>query len=372
MGDSTLRRVLLTGDTVGGVWTFTLELAELLIAEGIDVCLATFGRMGSAAQREEAAAIPGLEWLDSSFKLEWMDDPWNDVERSGCWLLDVEKRFKPDVIHLNTLCHGALDWNAPVVVTVHSCVVSWWAAVKRVPLPNSWNRYRSEVKRSLKCADLVTAPSQPMLASVRENYGLDLACSRAISNARKATQFRIEPKHPFVLAAGRLWDEAKNIQALTEIAPRLPWPVFLAGDHQSPDGEVARLRGCSLLGQLSTADLASWFARAAIYALPARYEPFGLSALEAALSGCALVLGDIPSLREVWQDAAVFVPPDKPELLEAALRGLIEDPAHRERMARLAVSRARHYTPARMAAEYLESYEIARRCAGERRLACAS
>ncbi len=32
--------------------------------------------------------------------------------------------------------------------------------------------------------------------------------------------------------------------------------------------------------------------------LPARYEPFGLSVLEAALSGCALVLGDIPSLRE--------------------------------------------------------------------------
>ena len=50
--------------------------------------------------------------------------------------------------------------------------------------------------------------------------------------------------------------------------------------------------------------------RAAIYALPARYEPFGLSILEAALSGCALVIGDIPSLREIWADAALFVPSD--------------------------------------------------------------
>ena len=47
---------------------------------------------------------------------------------------------------------------------------------------------------------------------------------------------------------------------------------------------------------LSGEDIRPWFARAGIYALPAVYEPFGLSVLEAALSGCALVLGDIPSL----------------------------------------------------------------------------
>ena len=58
-----------------------------------------------------------------------------------------------------------------------------------------------------------------------------------------------------------------------------------------------------LLGSLSPRALAAWLARAAIYCLPARYEPFGLSVLEAALSGCALVLGDIPSLREIWDDA---------------------------------------------------------------------
>jgi glycosyltransferase involved in cell wall biosynthesis len=182
----------------------------------------------------------------------------------------------------------------------------------------------------------------------------------------------MESKEPFILAAGRLWDEAKNVRALAEVAPRLPWPVFLAGDRRSPDGTAARLHGCNLLGQLRTADLASWYARAAIYALPARYEPFGLSALEAALSGCALVLGDIPSLREVWQDAAVFVPPDNPELLEAALRRLMDDPPQRERMAARAADRAHRYTPSRMVAEHLGAYEIALECAGERRRACAS
>ena len=64
-------------------------------------------------------------------------------------------------------------------------------------------------------------------------------------------------------------------------------------------------------GRLTPPQMARVVSRApSIYALPARYEPFGLSVLEAALSGCALVLGDIPSLREIWDGAALFVDPD--------------------------------------------------------------
>ena len=56
---------------------------------------------------------------------------------------------------------------------------------------------------------------------------------------------------------------------------------------------------------------------AAIYALPARYEPFRLEVLEAAAPGCALVLGDIASLRELWDGAALFVAPDDDRALRA-------------------------------------------------------
>src|SRR5207248_6075453 len=87
------------------------------------------------------------------------------------------------------------------------------------------------------------------------------------------------------------------------------------------------------LGSLSPPHFADWLARAAIYALPARYEPFGLSVLEAAQAGCALVLGDIPSLRENWDGAAVFVSPDSPPELEAALAALIREPQRRDRLA---------------------------------------
>ena len=112
-----------------------------------------------------------------------------------------------------------------------------------------------------------------------------------------------------MLAAGRLWDDAKNVgRARARRADWLPGRVCRGRRRARPDGQSVALAGCPrLLGELPRDELADWYARAPIYALPARYEPFGLSVLEAALSGCALVLGDIPSLREIWGGAALFV-----------------------------------------------------------------
>ena len=111
-----------------------------------------------------------------------------------------------------------------------------------------------------------------------------------------------------------------------------------------------------LLGRLSQRALAAWLGRAAIYCLPARYEPFGLSVLEAALSGCTLVLGDIPSLREIWRHRAVFVPPDDPEALEEALSRLIADPDRRASLAAGSRARALQLTSERMVEAYLAAY----------------
>jgi glycosyltransferase involved in cell wall biosynthesis len=96
--------------------------------------------------------------------------------------------------------------------------------------------------------------------------------------------------------------------------------------------------------------------------------------LEAALSGCALVLGDLASLRETWGAAALYVPPDDHEALRATLQHLIAQPTERERLAQAALARARHFTPARMADSYLSAYaRLAPRFADTRReeFACA-
>src|SRR6185369_13010706 len=96
--------------------------------------------------------------------------------------------------------------------------------------------------------------------------------------------------------------------------------------------------------------------RASLYVLPARYEPFGLSVLEAALSGCALVIGDIPSLREIWEDCAVYVNPEDDEMLAAEIRRLIGNPGELARYAALAQLRGSQFTVDRFGRQYMEAY----------------
>ena len=260
-----------------------------------------------------------LQLFTAPYKLEWMEHPWEDVAAAGEWLLEIERRVLPDVVHLNGYAHAALPWRAPVLVAGHSCVLSWWEAVKGEPAPARWDRYRREVARGLAAADMIVAPTRAMMESLERHYG-PLRAGRVIPNGRDPSRFHPAEKQPLVFAAGRMWDEAKNLTALDAAARRLAWPVFVAGETARP-AAAARL-----LGRLSAACVAEWLSRAAIYALPARYEPFGLSALEAALSGCALVLGDIPSLREVWGDAACFTPPGDPDALHRAIAALIGNP----------------------------------------------
>jgi glycogen synthase len=142
-------RILMTADTVGGVWTYALELARALAPRDVRVDLATMGDRPTPAQRREAREVPGLELFESSFRLEWMEAPWDDVARAGEWLLGLEERLRPDVVHLNGFAHGALPWRAPVLVVGHSCVLSWWQAVRGCPAPPEWDQYRAAARAGL-------------------------------------------------------------------------------------------------------------------------------------------------------------------------------------------------------------------------------
>jgi glycogen synthase len=349
------RLVLMTADTVGGVWHYAVELARALGARGIRVAFATMGAALNADQRAQIAALPMATLHESRYKLEWMEEPWEDVARAGEWLLALERELRPDLVHLNQFAFGALPFVSQKLVVAHSCVLSWWRAVHHLPAPPVWERYRRHVAAGLRGADLVAAPTRAMLDTLAENYDFERG-GVVIANGRDRARYAPGQKHPVVLAAGRLWDAAKNLSALEAIAPHLPWPVLVAGPAAHPDGGVRSARCVIPLGELASEALARHYARAAIYALPARYEPFGLSVLEAALSGCALVLGDVPSLREVWGEAALYVAPQDPAALRDTLLRLIGDEAMRNQFAARARKRALKLTPERMARGYLSAY----------------
>jgi glycogen(starch) synthase len=331
-------RLLMTADTVGGVWTYAVELAHALAPHDVQVHLATMGRRLSDAQRAEADVFTAVH--ESEFALEWMDDPWEGVDAAGTWLLELERTVSPDVVHLNGYVHASLPWQAPVLVVAHSDVVSWFRAVRGAQAPPEWDTYRRRVSEGLQAAARVVTPTAAVSADLAASYGFSGAV--VVPNCRRDSVVSPAEKSPIVLAAGRIWDAAKGVDALCRVAPDLDAPVVVAGE-----GEAA---GVEALGPLPFPELAALMGRAAVFAAPARYEPFGLGILEAGLAGCALVLGDLASLREVWGDAAAYVQDDASLL--AALQAALADPSQ----GAAARERALTYTPERTAAGYLKAY----------------
>jgi len=347
----------MTADTVGGVWSYSVDLIREFAKSGIEVLLATMGGPLNAAQQAEISGCRNLKLEASNFKLEWMQEPWEEVQAAGQWLLALEREFEPDLIHLNGYAHGALPWLAPKIVVGHSCVLSWWQAVHGVDAPEEYSTYRGTVQEGIRAADAVVAPSHAMMRSLREHYGpFDGKKTVVIPNGRVPGEYRARNKENFILSAGRLWDEAKNVRAVCACSTKVPWKICVAGETKHPDGQCAEFPDVKSLGYLTPASMKEVYARAAIYALPAKYEPFGLSILEAGLSGCALVLGDIPSLRENWDGAALFVAPDDGGEIETGLRRLIQNPNELERLGQLASARGRKYRSEVSARKYLELY----------------
>jgi glycosyltransferase involved in cell wall biosynthesis len=347
-------KILMTADAAGGVWQYTVDLAAGLVRHGTEILIATMGPRPSPEQKRQLQTFRGVTIAESDYALEWMPHPWRDVDRAGQWLLDLQSDFRADVIHLNGYCLANLPWLSPVIVVGHSCVYSWWKAV-RVGAPGAeWSEYKRRVTSGLRACDLVIAPSNYMAAALQDEYSVDPGKMRVIYNVSSNPTFA-GTKESFILAAGRVWDPAKNLDLLTRIAPRLDWEVSLAGDAGGTQEAAADGKPVRRLGFLSHPELMAQMNRAAIFAHPALYEPFGLSVVEAARARCCLVVSDIPSLRELWDGAAVFIDPRNPDAWISEINRLSRDLDLIESLALRAQSHSLKYS-ATCIDEYFDIY----------------
>jgi glycogen synthase len=356
MADKPLK-ILMTTDTVGGVWTYSLELCKALGSYNIRFFLVTMGRRLDPHQKKDVGALKNVEVIETDYLLEWMPDPWVEVDESGQWLLRLEKVLEPDLVHLNCFSYGSLPFQAPSLVVAHSDVYSWFLSVRNEDPASEWQKYFWRVKKGLEHTDLVIAPSQTMMQCLQQIY-TERFKGRVIYNSRNFGKFRPHRKQPYVFSMGRIWDEAKNIQLLAQASEKIPFEIRVAGEqgfagNQFEDAPFSRI---NYLGKLSETEVAAQLGRASIYVLPAKYEPFGLSVLEAALSGCVLVLGNIPSLKEIWGDSALYVDTDKPDALAMLVNNLMNSSEELEHYSQKALRRAMRYSTEMMAEKYMQAY----------------
>lgn len=347
-------RILMTTTGHRPAWSQSLDLAGALGRFGIDVALATLGEPPSNGLLEEALRYPNLQVFPGRFGASWTDDAWDEVERAGDWLLRMEQHVEPDLVHLHAYPYGALPLQAPVLLEGHDCPLCRWTALRDGTAPLAWERYRQAVARALRQAQLVVAPTGAALRELAAVYE-HLPPSRVIPVGRSPRRLQPSEKEHLILSAGCFGDETRDLRSLEAVARDVAWPVAVLLEEEGA-AEDESARPVRLLRASSADTLASWYGRASIFALPCRYEPAGLSVLEAALAGCALVLGDVPALRELWQGAALFVAPGDPADLQRALDLLVAEPKGRRGLAQRARARALLLSPERRAASFLEAY----------------
>ncbi len=334
-------RVLMTLDAVGGVWRYAVSLASALRPLGIQTILVGMGPPPSPEKVAEASRVGDLVWLDAP--LDWTVADEAGLDQLAGVLDHLAEEHEVDLLHLNLPTQAAdIHTILPVVVVSHSCVVSWWETMREGPLPESW---RWQVRRNaagLARADAVVVPSDSHAALVERCYGR-LNRLKVVRNGIAPTEERAGADGS-VVAAGRWWDDGKNAAVLDAAAAFTDVPVLMAGPTTGPNGESPALRHAVALGEIPHAEVLARMAAAGIVVSPSLYEPFGLAPLEGAALGAALVLADIPTYRELWDEAALFVDPRDPRALARAITQLAANPARRDEMGRKALMRSRRYT----------------------------
>ena len=130
-------RVLLSTDAVGGVWSYTIDLARGLADRGVERVMAVLGPPPTAGK--VAASQGNIRLAHGRDRLAARLDGANagrDLVRSGgTGSPSLERRALIACICIRHRSARGRDVRVPVVAVAHSCVATWWRAVRRGPLP---------------------------------------------------------------------------------------------------------------------------------------------------------------------------------------------------------------------------------------------
>jgi glycosyltransferase involved in cell wall biosynthesis len=233
-------------------------------------------------------------------------------------------------------------------------VAHWRAAVGR---PNI-SYFPGVIRWKDLCKDESTlrlAASETLAASLRETRALPIDGVLYPGVETIAPTPRI-PHNGFtrILFVGRL-ESNKGITTLLEVVRNMDRrgiaiELRLAGEgpmrdevmHQAMDlGGTARI---VCLGPLTPEGVRNELAAADLFLFPSRYESFGIAVLEALAAGVPVVCSDLPALREVAGEAAVFVPPADAAGWITATNRVLADLALRVRLSEQGRLRAERFT----------------------------
>jgi glycosyltransferase involved in cell wall biosynthesis len=344
-------------NSFGGIERVIWEIAEGTVSRGVTTEVFSLGPKAGRGEVANHAAIYArrdVQIASSGFSLSSFGS-FAEAARSA------------DVVHYHfpwpggDLLHLLARPNKPSVVTYHSDIV------RQVTL----GRLYAPVRRMfLGAVDRIVATSSQYVASspVLGRYAQKLSVvpigisERAQPAAQLVEGWRGRVGSGFFLFVGQL-RYYKGLQYLLEAAKQTGLPVVVAGEGELSQAIAdAALPNVTVVGGVSDEAKEALLELCGVFVFPShlRSEAFGVSLLEAARAGRAMICCEIGTgttlVNEDQETGLVIGPADSADLAKAMVR-LANDPAGRDRMganARLRYERI--FTGRQMAAAYHEIY----------------
>jgi glycosyltransferase involved in cell wall biosynthesis len=335
----------------GGRESYARELARELRTARPDVELIGFaGRdvAGDGWWRDLLDRVVVLPWVSAGSSARW-------AAGEAVGVAGAAARARVDVLH-GIGNFGALGGPFKRVLTVHDVLFA-----RRPDLVPPLMRVGTSalMTPAARRAHRVVADSRATAADVVELLGVPAARVEVVplalgvrpsgegDAARARAALGLEGARPLVLCVAGDFAH-KNLAALLEVwralgdddRPALAYvgPGTDAGALPALVREGRLERDVHVLGTVSRELLEDLYAAAGALALPTRFEGFGLPVLEAMARGVPVVCSDLPVLREIGADQALYADPDDPgafaRAIRAALGGAVDADAARAQAAR--------------------------------------
>lgn len=174
---------------------------------------------------------------------------------------------------------------------------------------------------------------------------------------------RGEYPEEYLLYIGRL-ENKKNILNLIKAyqATDRKWPLILAGRPGNFGyAEIEKLATSDdlkgdiiLTGYVSQENYPLLMAGAKAFVFPSKFEGFGLPVLEAMACGVPVVCSDIPALKEVASDKAIYFDPDNVDDIKDKLDKIMHNSELREQYQKKSLARAKDFSWSKTAKETLD------------------
>lgn len=215
--------------------------------------------------------------------------------------------------------------------------------------PDFRARFTEQARDAAERADAIIAVSEFTRSQVVSLLGVTPSKVHVVHHGTRGLAFPHADRQQLILNVGAI-QMRKNISRLVEAFETLDasWRLVLAGSAGYGAKEIFQRIAASpaqdriiVTGYLSVEELASWYAKASIFAFPSLDEGFGMPVLEAMAAGTPVLTSNRSALPEVAGSAALLVNPEDSESIGEAIRELTRNQELRQDLSARGVARAR-------------------------------